>query len=85
MITDALISWFSTPLLWLAGLLPAAGADPMSNWSTVLAYMGDLNYFLPIGEVFAFTLGVFVVFPALAGVSLAAWLVAMIRGGSSRG
>jgi len=73
-------------LVWLGGLLPKYnGENPANSWGGFVGHLGDMNYYLPIAEVFAITLAVFVLFPALMGVSLLAWLVALIRGGSSRG
>lgn len=86
MIVEWILDIIETGLVWLAGLFPTyTGANPISSWGGFLGALGDMNYFLPIAEVFAITLAVFVLFPALMGVSLLAWLVAFIRGGSSRG
>lgn len=86
MIVEILLDALETVLVWLAGLFPSVPLDGFLNgWSLVVGHLGDLNYFLPIAEVFAITIAVFMVFPALMGVSLLAWLIALIRGGSSRG
>ena len=86
MIVEWLLDAVQAVVVWLGGLFPDVNLnDTLSGWGTVLSYLGDLNYFLPIAEVFAVTLAVFMIFPALMGTSLLAWLVALIRGGSSRG
>ncbi len=84
MITDLLAAFVCTPLTWLGGVLPSTTFDPFANWALVNGHMADLNYYLPITELAIFTMSVSIVFPALAGVSLLVWLVAMIRGGSAR-
>jgi hypothetical protein len=85
-IIEWLLDFIETALVWLGGLFPDVDLSGFtSGWGLVLGYLGDLNYFLPIAEVFAVTIAVFMVFPALMGVSLVAWLIALIRGGSSRG
>lgn len=84
MIVELLLDLIESVLTWLAGLFPTMVIDPGSSFG-FFAHLGDMNYYLPIKEVFAFTVGAFLVFPLLAGVSLATWLIALIRGGSARG
>jgi hypothetical protein len=87
-IIDWLLNAVQAVLVWLSGLFPGGTpwtTGPDQGWDAALNHLADLNYFLPIAEVFAFTLGCFLVFPALAGISLLVWLVAIIRGGSARG
>lgn len=86
MVVDALFGAVQGLLTWLAGLFPSWSLpNPLEAWGSVMSNLTALNYFLPIAEVFTVTLSVFVLFPALMGVSLLAWIVALIRGGSSRG
>ncbi|MFT4287434.1 hypothetical protein [Nocardioides sp.] len=85
MIVEWLMDVLQAGLLWVASLLPEDPWTVYESWSLVLAHMADLNYYLPISELFAFTIGAFVVFPAFAGVSLVLWLVGLIRGASVRG
>lgn len=84
MITDALLGFIESGITWSVGGLPLASGQPFGAWSLVVDNLGAMNYFLPVAELFAFVIGVSVVFPALAGVSLLVWLVALIRGGSAR-
>lgn len=86
MIVEWLLDTVEAGLVWLSGLFPTLnGTNPVGTWGQVLSALGDMNYFLPVAEVFAATLAVFVLFPALMGMSLLTWLVALIRGGSARG
>lgn len=85
MILELILDMLEQLIMWLAALFPTGVVDPGNGFGSFLGHIADLNYYLPIAEVFTFTLGAFVVFPALAGVSLAVWLVALIRGGSARG
>lgn len=87
MIVELLLDAIEALLSWLASMFPSgAGLSlPMDGFGGFLSHVADLNYYLPIGEVFTFTIGALIVFPALAGVSLLVWLVALIRGGSARG
>lgn len=85
MIIEWLLDAIEALIRWLAGLFPTWNPDALDGFSSVLSHVGDLNYFLPIAEVFGVVVGAFMLFPALMGVSLAVWLVALIRGGSARG
>lgn len=85
MIFEVVFDFFEMVLVWLSAAFPVTTINPLDSFSQVIGYMNDLNYFLPISEVFAITVAVFVIFPAFAGVSLLSWLIALIRGGSSRG
>jgi hypothetical protein len=84
-IVDTLLGAFQTVVLWAVSGLPSAGdAGPFAGWNLVISNLGAMNYFLPIAELFAFVIGISVVFPALAGVTLLVWLVTFLRGGSAR-
>jgi hypothetical protein len=85
-IIDALLGAIQSVTLWALGGLPVVSNSdaPFSGWGLIVDNLGAMNYFLPVAELFSFVIGVSVVFPALAGVSLLVWLVALIRGGSAR-
>lgn len=89
MIVDHLLDWWFGALNWIVGLFPSEGSSGLDAipgaWEQVLGYLDDLNYFLPIAETFVVVLGVFLVFPLLMGVTLSLWVLAQIRGSSSRG
>ena len=68
-----------------ANLLPNWGLDPTGGLSTALQNISALNYFLPISEVFTAVLAGFSVVPVLFGINMSLWVVAFLRGGSSRG
>lgn len=85
MITDAILGFFQAVIVWAGGLLPTWDISVgTTGWGQALAHMSDLNYFLPIQEVFTVTLAAFLLFPAFMGVTLVVWLIALIRGGSAR-
>lgn len=84
MITDLLFGFVQAGVTWSVGGLPTVSGEPFAGWNAVVANLGAMNYFLPVSELFAFVIGISVVFPALAGVSLLVWLVALLRGGSAR-
>jgi hypothetical protein len=70
---------------FVAGLFPSTTFNPVTLFGGALAHLGDLNYFLPITELAAVVLAFVVLFPVFMGTTLFLWLVALIRGGSSRG
>lgn len=71
-------------LVWLLQLFPVFEVET-GSMTGLWGLLADMNYFLPISEIFAVTFAVFMLFPALMGVTLVSWIVALIRGGSSRG
>lgn len=85
MIVDWLLGLFQTVVGSIGDTLPSTDADPFQYVTTVLDNLGGLNYFLPISETFTVVVGVMVVFPLFAGVSLVLWVLAFLRGGSARG
>lgn len=85
MLTDFLLGAIETMFLSLFGLLPTTEISAAQYLGTVISALDDLNYFLPIAETFALVIGIFAIFPALAGVSFSLWVVAQFRGSSSRG
>jgi len=85
MIIETLLDWLETAFNWIADLFPTTDFDPFSYVVDALQYVGDLNYFLPIGELAAAVLAVVILFPVFMGTTLFIWLVALVRGGSARG
>lgn len=82
MVIDAILDWWFGLVNWLVDLLPE---DPMPGEGVDLSLIQEMNYFLPIGEMF----GLFGIFFALGGVfassSLIIWvIVGLIRGGSTK-
>jgi hypothetical protein len=84
-IVDALLDFCVAVAKFMGSLLPSWSIDFLANWDLVTSNLAALNYFLPIGELFAFTLAVFMFLPALLLASGFLWFAALIRGGSSRG
>lgn len=85
MIIDLLLEWVEAVLDWVIGLFPVTDFDPVAYLSTALSYVSDIDYFLPLHEVFGVVVAVLLIFPVFAGVSLVLWIVALLRGGSARG
>ncbi len=86
MITDALLAMLETVLSGFLSLFP--NGDPLftaEQIGNLLGSLDDLNYFLPIAETFAVVLAVMALFPIFLGVTLSLWVVAQMRGSSSRG
>lgn len=81
MIIDAILDWWFGLCEWLISLLPK---DPLPQ-GVDLGWIRDINYFLPVSEMF----GLFTIFFALggplAGASLIIWvIVGIVRGGSTK-
>jgi hypothetical protein len=71
---------------FLSGLFPTTNlTDPSSGWPQVLGNLAAINYFLPVSELFAFTLAFFAGLVPLVTVTIVVWIAAFIRGGSARG
>lgn len=85
MLIEWLLDFFEAGFDFVAGFFPESFFDLGSYLAGALGYVGDLNYFLPIAELFAVFVAVVVLFPLFMGTSLLLWLVALLRGGSSRG
>ncbi|WP_432488722.1 hypothetical protein [Kineococcus sp. SYSU DK018] len=86
MIVDLWLSWVLGGAEWLrdfsASHLGPLDPFPIGNaWSRIL----DLDYFLPIHELFLFTLAVFSLGPAGLLTSVVVWLlVGVARGGAPK-
>lgn len=85
MIVDQILDWFEGAYNFIVGLFPTVSFNPVTLFGGALAHLGDLNYFLPITELAGLVLAFVFLFPAFLGTTLFLWLVALIRGGSSRG
>lgn len=85
MITDAILKMIETVLVWIGGLLPDWDlSEAWSGWAGFVGNITAMNYFLPLQEVWSVTVAAFLLFPLFMGVTLAVWLLAMLRGGSAR-
>lgn len=81
MVTDAVIDWFLGLVEWVASLIP----DTDILLGVDLSFITDLNYFLPIGEMFTLFSSVFSIGGPLAAASLIIWLVVgVLRGGATK-
>lgn len=82
MVTDAILDWFFDLIESMVSGLPS-GDSPMNTFD--FSMINDMNYFLPISDMF----GLFLVFFALGGPFLASSLiiwffVGILRGGSTK-
>lgn len=82
MVTDAILDWWFGLCEWVVSLLPVV-TNPMEAFG--LGWINDMNYFLPVAEMF----GLFAVFFALGGPfvasSLVIWvIVGLLRGGATK-
>lgn len=82
MVTDFILDWWFDLVEWLVNLFPTSElpADAID-----LSWISDMNYFVPISEMFM----VFIAFVALGGPlvgsSLIIWvLIGIIRGGQTK-
>jgi hypothetical protein len=88
-VVGVLVDWFFD--LLQAGInlitapLPADSTNVVGYIHTITDNLAALNYFLPIGETFAIVVAILFLFPIFFGVSLALWVLAQLRGSSSRG
>jgi hypothetical protein len=84
MVTDAVVDWFFDLVDWLMGL----GTGMTSGMPRELldfSFMGDMNYFLPVAEMFALFSAFFLLGGPMMGFSLIVWfLVGVLRGGQSK-
>lgn len=84
MVTDAILDWwFDLVDVMITSFKPVD--DPTSAMNFDLSMIDDINFFLPISEMF----GVFIAFVALggpfAGTSLIIWVfVGILRGGATK-
>lgn len=86
MLIDFWLGLVQAVLLGVAGLLPVAPVLPfLPSLVTLMEHLGALNYFLPIAELVTVVAGVMLVFPFFMGTSLMLWILAQLRGSSSRG
>lgn len=85
MLVDWILAAFEWVIVETLGLFPTSGPDALTYVNGLAAQLGDLNYFLPLNETFALVVSVLVVFPLFMGTTLSLWILAQLRGSSSRG
>ena len=84
MVTDAIVGWFLDLCDWVIGLGSGLTAGLPSDLVD-FSFMGDMNYFLPVAEMFAVFLAFFLLGGPMMGVSLVVWfLVGVLRGGQAK-
>ena len=82
MVTDAVFNWILDMAQWLMSQNTLSGL-PVSLLD--FTWLGDMNYFLPISEMFALFINFFALGGPMIGVSLIVWLVVgVLRGGATK-
>lgn len=81
MVTDAILEWWFGLCEWVISLMPH---DPMPQ-GVNLGWISDINYFLPISEMFGLFSIIFALGGTFASASLIIWIVVgIVRGGSTK-
>lgn len=81
MVTDAVIDWFFDLVDWLVAGVPSSSLP----FTVSLSWISDMNYFLPITEMFNLMILFLLLGGPMAGTSLVIWvLVGIIRGGATK-
>ena len=84
MITDAILGWLLAGTEWVVALLPSS-TGAMGGLSLAFSNLGALDYFIPITEAYALTIGFWRLMAPAGLVALAIWIVVgVVRGGSVR-
>jgi hypothetical protein len=81
-VTDAVLDWWFGLCNWLLDFLPD---DPNPASTIDLSWLTNMNYFLPLSEMFQVFIAMFSLGGVFAGSSLIIWvLVGIIRGGNAK-
>jgi hypothetical protein len=84
MVTDSVLDWFFGLWNWMFGQASSLTAG-MPRSLVDFTFMGDMNYFLPVSEMFALFSAFFLLGGPMMGFSLIVWfLVGVLRGGSPK-
>ncbi|MGO4587154.1 hypothetical protein AB4Z38_25235 [Arthrobacter sp. 2RAF6] len=82
MVTDAIFNWILDMVQWLMSQNHMAGM-PVSLLD--FTWFGDMNYFLPVTEMFGLFTAFFALGGPMIGVSLIVWIVVgVLRGGATK-
>lgn len=82
MLTDAILTWWFDLVEAFLGLFPD---DPLETLGVNLSFISDMNYFLPIAEMWGLFIVIFSLGGVLASTSLIIWiLIGILRGGSTK-
>lgn len=81
MVIDAILDWWFGLCSWVLSLMPK---DPMPQ-GVDLGWISDMNFFLPISEMFGLFSIVFALGGTFASASLIIWIVVgIVRGGATK-
>jgi hypothetical protein len=85
MITDFFLNLWTTVTNWMISILPS-GTDPFTQGAGAsLSMFSTMNYFLPMGELFAVLVSVLVLGgPMLIASGIIWFTVGVLRGGSPK-
>lgn len=82
MVTDAILDWFFDLVEWLISGIP--DLDLPRNVLD-FSWIADINYFLPISEMYSLFLSFFLLGGPMAATSIIIWfVVGVLRGGSPK-
>jgi len=80
-ITDFLLNWFNGLLNSAVDTLPTS--NPLPNLG--LSWITDMNYYVPLGEMFSLFLVIFALGGPFIATSLIVWvIVGVLRGGATK-
>lgn len=85
MIIEWLLDLIEGALTFVVGLFPEVSFNPVDWFAGALGVLGDANYFFPFAELAALVVAFLALGAGFIVVSIALWILALIRGGSSVG
>jgi len=81
-VTDFVLTWWFNLVDWFVNLFPN---NPLPGSGIGFSWLGDVNYFLPLNEMFGVWFSLFSLGGTFVGTSLVVWvLVGILRGGSTK-
>lgn len=82
MVLDAIINWWFDLVKTAVSALPDS---PLPGNGLNFGWISDMNYFLPISEMFGFFTALFALGGTFIGTSLVVWvLIGVLRGGQTK-
>lgn len=85
MIIDFLLDAIEAVFDFVVGLFPVTDFNPVQTFSDMLGVLGDLDYFLPIHELAGLVIAFLLLGAPFLVVTLAIWVLALIRGAGATG
>lgn len=82
MVTEAVLDWWFGFVNWLISSVPSSD---LPSTAINLSWLTDMNYFIPISELFMIFVAFFALGGPMAGTSLVIWgLIGILRGGATK-